>query len=171
VIITDKENTMKRIAVPALCILIAAGIMLSAGCREKEKKDFGDVKARITELKREAMTRNLNLDEATVNRAIEVTEKYNQEKIALLNQHRENMDALKNALDSGNAADSDLKALIDALDKGEQDLISLRQQEREELSTFLTTQQLGRYLVFEDRFKKKLKRHIASKLYSRDKKR
>ncbi|MBN2224660.1 MAG: hypothetical protein JW765_08305 [Deltaproteobacteria bacterium] len=162
---------MKRIATLALCVVIAAGVLMSAGCREEARKEgHKDTKARITELKKKAMTKTMDLDEATINKVIEVTDKYNQQKISLLKDRRINIEALKTALDSGKATDSDLKSLIDSLNKGEADLFALRQQEETELSTFLTTRQLGLYLVFDDKFKRKIRRHIESERSSnRDK--
>jgi hypothetical protein len=163
---------MKRIGTLALCVVIAAGVLMSAGCREEARKEgHKDTKARIIELKKQFMTKTMDLDETTINKVIEVTDKYDQQKISLLKEHRINMEALKTALDSGKATDSDLKSLIDALNKGDEDLFALRQQEDKELSTFLTTRQLGRYLVFDDKFKRKMRRHIESGRYSNGDKR
>jgi uncharacterized protein YicC (UPF0701 family) len=163
---------MKRLYLIALCSVIIVGLLLSSGCtkraREEARKERrGDIKARITELKKHAITKTMELDEATLNKVIEVTDGYDERKIALFKQRRENLEALRTALKSEKATDLEVKALIDALDKSDEDLFMLRQEEQKELSTFLTTQQLGRYLLFDEKFRREVRRHIESKKDSR----
>ncbi len=159
---------MKRAGRLALCAVIAVGILVSTGCREEARKErHKDIKTRITELKKHVLSKTMDLDEATLNKVITVTDRYDKQKILLLKQHRKNMEALKTALDSGKTSDSDLASLIDTLNKDEGDLLLLRQQEEKELSTFLTTRQLGSYLVFEEKFERAVRKHIESRRHSR----
>lgn len=154
---------MKRLSTLALFVIVAAAILISAGCREEARKEgYKDVETRITDLKKNVLSKTMDLDETTLNKVIDVTDKYDKQKISLLKEHRKNMKALKTALDSGKATDSDIRSLIDTLNKGEEDLFTLRQQEEKELSTFLTTEQLGRFLVFDDKFKREVRRHVES---------
>ncbi len=166
---------MRRLYVTALCSVIIVGLVMSAGCgkrsREETRKErHGDIKARITELKKHVMAKTMELDEATIDRVIKVTNGYDERKIALFEERRENLKALKTALKSGKATDPEIAALIDIVNKNDEDLLSLRQEEQKELSTFLTTQQLGRYLLFDEKFKREVRRHIESKRSSHWKK-
>jgi Spy/CpxP family protein refolding chaperone len=159
---------MKRLYVTALCSVIAAGLVMSAGCGKKarfdtDKDHHGDIKARITEIKRHVMAKTMDLDEATINKVIDVTNGYDERKIALFKERRTNLDALRTTLKSDKTTDAEVKPLIDALNKNDEALFQLRQEEQTELATILTTQQLGRYMLFEEKFKHAVRKRIESR--------
>ena len=59
--------------------------------------------------------------------------------------------------------ENEIDAIIDDLLDIEEEVVSLREKEMKEISSLLTTEEFGRYLIFDERFKRKMHEVIMEK--------
>jgi Spy/CpxP family protein refolding chaperone len=129
------------------------------------KKD--DVKARIGEMKKTLMTRALDLDQATIDKIVAISDRYEEKRKTIRQARRETLKSLMVALKDKDTTDSEIKAIIDKLTKNEDELYNLRRQEQKELSKILTSRELARYMIFIVKFNREVTKIIARKRFSR----
>ena len=153
----------RSVAMTLSCLMIAtvfSVVTVAAETRDIKEKE---IRGRITELKKTLMGRSLDMDEATLNRIIDLTDRYDEKRKSINTQRKDDLKALFTALKTEEPKDSEIKALIDKLSKSEDELFSLRKQEQKELSMILTPSQMGRYLVFMEKFNRNVRKIIAGK--------
>ena len=153
------KNPMKNIVGTAIAVLLVfTSISLGAeGDIEKKKED---AKWRIDLIRKGMLAQELGLDEATLAKLVGINDRYDIERKKLFEERRDNMAALDKALSKEKSTDSEIDGIVNKLIGVEDKIDELRKKEMGELDKLLTTEQMGRYIVFNDRFNKEIMRII-----------
>lgn len=152
---------MKKLLIVTMSVLLVFGSYSLFAQEEDapgEKRD--EIRARIEELKKDLMSIKLGFDDATLSKIFEINEKYAVKMGDYAKERGDKMKALEDALKVEEVKDSDVKVIIDDLFKIEENLFSQRKKEHDELSKVLSTEELGRLILFNIKFNRNIMRLI-----------
>ena len=123
------------------------------------------VMERVSDLKKELLISQLNFDEDTAENLVAINEKYfvlMMEKVAA---RKETMDALEALYREEEVSEREIKALIDNLFDIDEEIMDLRSKENREISSLLSSEEFGRYLVFNERFQREIRTVIMERAH------
>ncbi len=155
-------NPMRNIIVATLAVLLAllSFASLSFGAEDDINKRKEDAKWRIDLIRKGLLAQELGLDEATLAKLVGINDRYDSERKKLIEERRDNIAALDKAIKKENVNESEIGGIVNKLVGVEDKIYELRKKETGELDKILTTEQMGRYILFNDRFNKEIMRLI-----------
>lgn len=116
------------------------------------------IRNRIETLRMWRLTRALDLDEKTAARLFPLLNRYDKKREKIERGIRDDMDALRSALNDKRM--SELKDILESLEDKHRELQRLNDEERAELKKVLTPEQQAKYILFQYRFKRDIRRII-----------
>jgi len=123
------------------------------------------IKERVGELKKELLISRLDFDEATSEKLIEINEKHFELMIEKITERKDTMDALETLYMAEEVDEKEIDALIDHFFDIEDEIMDIRNSENKEISSLLSTEEFGRYLIFNERFQKEIRKVIMEKAH------
>ena len=143
--------------------LIAIAVLAFQPEEDTDRKE--KIKERVGDLKMELLISRLEFEEATAEKIIEINERYFDllgEKTA---ERKEAMTALEEIYMQDEVNEKEVDALIDDIFDIEEEVMNLRNKENKEIASLLTTEEFGRYLIFNERFHREIRKIIMEKVH------
>jgi len=123
-----------------------------------KKERHEKIRERIETLRMWRLTKVLDLDEATASRLFPLLNRYDKKRFWIERDVRKDMNALRRALEGRNM--DELQEILQRLEDRHNELQRLNDEERAELKKILTPEQQARYVLFQYKFKRDMRRMI-----------
>lgn len=123
------------------------------------RKQFFKMKQKINTLRIWGLTKELDLDQDAAARVFPIMNGYDNKRTEIQYRLIVLMHNLRNALRDRD--DAGIQATLDKLEANHQKMEQLNDSERDELKKALTVEQQAKFLLFEVRFEKQVKKMIA----------
>jgi Spy/CpxP family protein refolding chaperone len=123
-----------------------------------KKERHERIRESIETLRMWKLTKALDLDEATASRLFPLLNRYDKKRYRIEKTVRKDMRDLKRALEDRRM--SELQEILQRLEDKHRELQRLNDEERAELKKILTPEQQARYVLFQYKFKKDMRRMI-----------
>jgi Spy/CpxP family protein refolding chaperone len=156
-----KPSAKKITIAVTITLLILSLVFAVTVCAEKttdEKRE--DAKWRIDLIRKGLIAQELDLDEATLAKLTTLSDSHEKEMRAIMEERKKLMKDLETALEKEKVSDSEVKGIINKLVTAEEKIVTLRKKELGELEKILTTEQIGRYIIFNERFKREIRKLV-----------
>ncbi|MBN1881846.1 MAG: hypothetical protein JW885_06695 [Deltaproteobacteria bacterium] len=147
----------------ALVSILAIGLTALAFQPDEADNRRDKIMERVGDLKEELLISQLDLNEATAEKLVEINEKYLALMMENITKKKDTMKALEALYAAEEVNEKEIDALIDDLFDIEDDITALRKKENKELSSLLSTEEFGRYLIFNERFHREIRMVIMEK--------
>ena len=160
---------MKKYVVTFTVLISICCIVFTAlAFQPEENTDRRDkIKERVGDLKKELLISRLEFDDATSEKLIEINEKYFELMIEKVTERKDTMEALEELYKQEEVSEKEINTLIDDLFDIDDEITNLRTKENKEISSLLTTEEFGRYLIFNERFNREIRKIIMEKAHDR----
>lgn len=149
-----------------LVLILVAGFSIYSSAEPPEdfekppsKEQIEKVRMRIETLRMWRLTEALNLDEKTSAQVFPLISKYNKKRAEMEQSLRNGMMELKESLKE--KREGNLKNIIDKLEEDHKALRRIKEEEWAELKRILTIEQQARYILFQHKFEREIRKIIA----------
>jgi Spy/CpxP family protein refolding chaperone len=158
---------MKKYVFTATALVSIALIAIAAlAFQQEEDTDRREmIKERVGDLKMELLISRMEFEEATAEKIIEINEKYFDLVSEKTTERKEAMTALEELYRQDEVNEKEVDSLVDDLFDIEEEVMNLRSKEYKEISSLLTTEEFGRYLIFNERFHREIRKVIMEKAH------
>jgi len=116
------------------------------------------IRERIETLRLWKLTKALDLDEVTASRLFPLLNRYDKKRFRIEKAVRKDMGDLKRALEDGNR--NEIQEILQRLEDRHRELQRLNNEEMAEIKKILTPEQQARYVLFQYRFKREMRKMI-----------
>ncbi|MBI5026409.1 MAG: hypothetical protein HZC12_06745 [Nitrospirae bacterium] len=123
------------------------------------KEQMEKVRRRIATLKMWRLTQAIDLDEKTSAQLFPLLNKYDKKRVEIKNAMRDDMKQLREALKE--KREGNLKNILDRLEQNRKALQGINDEEKVELKKILTIEQQARFIIFQQKFHKEIRKIIA----------
>ena len=124
---------------------------------EKREK----IRERIELIRIWKLTEELDLTEETGSKLFPILHKYDKKRIKLEKERRNIMNQLRKALEDEATSDEEIEAAMDDLEKNALAASDLIRQQREKLKGVLSPRQRAKFILFQRRFQREIRKIIA----------
>jgi len=153
------------ITVTALISMLVIGFSAMAFQPDDNSDRREEIMERVGDLKKELLISRLDFDEATSEKLVEINVKYFELMAEKVSERKETMEALEELYKDEDVEVKEIDALIDDLFDIEEGIMDIRNRENKEISSLLSTEEFGRYLIFNERFQKEIRKVIMEKVH------
>lgn len=123
--------------------------------------DDENARKKIEAIRVSRLTEALNLDEKTAAKFIPAITALDQKRRATMREHRQAMMELRRQVQGGQADSSLLRITIDKYAVSRREMTKLREKEFDTAREYLTTDQLARYLLFQQDFLQEVRELVS----------
>lgn len=127
--------------------------------RPPSKEQMEKIRERIETLRMWRLTEAIDLDEKGSAKLFPLLKKFDKKRVAIEDAQREGMRELRQLLKE--KRETQLKGLLERLEKNHKDLQKLKEEEWVELKNILTIEQQAKFIIFLQEFSKEVRRLIA----------
>jgi len=120
-----------------------------------------NARKKIEAIRISRMTEALNLDEKTASKFIPAVTALEQQRRQAMHQHRQAMMVLRREVHGTQADMSRLKETIERFIASQREIMKLREKEFGTAKEYLTTEQLARYLIFQQDFLQEIRELVS----------
>lgn len=120
-----------------------------------------EVRKKIEAVRMWRLTEELKLDEKTSTRLASFLSSIEEKRRALMKANRTVIREIRDSLNTPKPDERILKAGLDKIEKNQQDLIELKEKELAGIKEMLSVEHQARYLVFQQEFRREMRRMIA----------
>lgn len=120
-----------------------------------------EVRRKLETVRMWRLTETLKLDEKTSTQLASFLSSIDEKRRGLIKENREAIKEMRASLNAAKPDEGKLKAGIDRIERNQQAIQELRQKEISGVKGMLTTEQQARYLVFQQDFRREVRRMIA----------
>lgn len=120
-----------------------------------------NARKKIEAIRISRLTEALNLDEKTAARFIPAITALEQKRRTIMREHRQSLMELRRQMQGQQADPSRLKETIERYAASRRDMMKLREKEFDTAREHLTTDQLGRYLLFQQDFLQEVRELVS----------
>lgn len=149
----------------ALISIFVIGFAAMAFQPDENTDRRDEIKERVGELKKELLISRLEFDEATSEKLIVINEKYFELMMEKVAEKKDTMNALEALYMDEEVDEKKIDALIDDLFDIDEDIMTIRNKENKEISSLLSTEEFGRYLIFNEQFHREIRKVIMEKAH------
>jgi len=149
-----------------LLAFFVAGFSVTAFAEPGRFNEEGPAKERLEKIRKKIealriwkLAEALDLDEETSSKLFPVLKKYDRRRAKAQRELRQGMKELKLALKAGK--EESLTDIIDRLEQSHKALQRINDEERQALKRILTVKQQAQYILFQQRFKREIRKIIA----------
>lgn len=141
-----------------LALLIAAGLPILCSAQPPtdyfahQRRQRGEIEARVRTMKIWKMTEELDLSEEQATRFFPIMQAMEEKQDAVEQERRQTLDKLGDLVWKENADAGEINSLLDQLEKLGGEEIAIRKQFRKDVSNVLTPPQMGKMVLFNQRF-------------------
>jgi hypothetical protein len=125
---------------------------------EKTSAKIEEIAKRIELIRMWKLTEELNLNEETGKKLFPILEKYDRKRIEWMEKRRKIMRSLRNSLKEGDK--EGIRLAIKKWGDNEKVIRDIKIRRLEEIKGVLTVEQLAKYILFEERFEREIRRII-----------
>jgi hypothetical protein len=156
----------KLFIISAVLVSILVIGLIALAFQSEDTTDRRDkIKERVGDLKMELLISRLEFDEATAEKIIEINEKYFDLMMEKVTERKEVMKSLETLYMEEEVNEKEIKSLIGDLFDLDEDIMTIKDKEMKEVSSLLTTEEFGRYLIFEELFYREMRKVIMEKAH------
>jgi Spy/CpxP family protein refolding chaperone len=121
----------------------------------------GEVRKRIELIRMWKLTEELNLTEETGTKLFPILHKYDEKRMELHKERRNTMNELRKALKDEATTDEAIEAAMDKWEKSAFAEFDLMRQQREELKGVLSPRQQAKFVLFQRKFHREIRKIIS----------
>ncbi len=127
--------------------------------RPPTKEQMEKIRKRIETLRMWKLTKALDLDEDTAAQLFPLLNRYGKKRAEIERNLREDMIALRDALKD--RREGQLRDILERLEKNHKALQRINDEERTELKNVFTIEQQAKFVIFQQEFKREIRKIIA----------
>ena len=120
-----------------------------------------NIRKRIELIRMWKLTKELDLTEETGAKLFPILHKYDEKRVKLEKERRNIMNQLRKALENEATSDEEVEAAMDDLEKNALAASDLIRQQREEFKGVLSPRQQAKFILFQRRFHREIRKIIA----------
>lgn len=148
-----------------LCLFLLAGLVqtpaLMAGDEMARESDLTRVRKKVEALRAWQITEVLDLDEETSSRLFPAMRQADQERWEIETRNRRLVREMSRSLERGNSDPQRIDSILDELQSNRRELIRAEERHLERVRQILSPEDTARYLMFQIRFQREIKRKAA----------
>ena len=148
-----------------LCLLLLTGLLqtppLMADNEMPREKDLTRVRKKVEALRAWQLTEVLNLDEETSSRLFPAMRQTDQERWKIESRNRELVREMSQSLERSNLDPRKIDGILDELLSNRMELVRVEARHLERVRQILSPEDTARYLMFQIRFQREIKRKAA----------
>ena len=148
-----------------LCLLLLTGLLqtplLMADDEMPRERDLTRVRKKVEALRAWQLTEVLNLDEETSSRLFPAMRQTDQERWKIEARNRELVREMSRSLEQSKPDPQRMDEILDELQSNRRELILVEQRHIERVRQILSPEDTARYLMFQIRFQREIKRKAA----------
>ena len=148
-----------------LCLLLLTGLLqtppLMADNEMPREKDLTRVRKKVEALRAWQLTEVLNLDEETSSRLFPAMRQTDQERWKIESRNRELVREMSQSLERSNLDPRKIDGILDELLSNRMELVRVEARHLERVRQILSPEDTARYLLFQIRFQREIKRKAA----------
>lgn len=157
---------MKKVLFVFVLLVLTAGIAGEGLCQPPgERPERKGIRKKVGVMRVWELTKALDLDEETASRLFPVLNEYDRKRTKIHEAVRADRDKLKVALNDGSY--DRMKEILGRLERHDEAMQQINQEERAELKNILTVKQQARFVLFHREFRHRTKRMLAEKMKHR----
>jgi Spy/CpxP family protein refolding chaperone len=148
-----------------LCLLLLASLvqapLLSADDKMAGERDLKRVRKKVEALRAWQLTEVLDLDEETISRLFPAMKQADQERWKIEARNRELVREMSRSLESRSTDSQRIDKILDELQSNRRELIRSEERHLERVRQILSPEDTARYLMFQIKFQREIKRKAA----------
>jgi Spy/CpxP family protein refolding chaperone len=148
-----------------LCLLLLAGLVQAPLLKADEKmageRDLKRVRKKVEALRAWQLTEVLDLDEETISRLFPAMKQADQERWKIEARNRELVREMSRSLESRSTDSQRIDKILDELQSNRRELIRSEERHLERVRQILSPEDTARYLMFQIKFQREIKRKAA----------
>jgi len=156
---------MRNVLVGFFMIFLTVGFVSDGLCHPADEPEYihpverEAIREKVEILRIWELTRILDLDEETASRFFPMLHKYEQERAEIRQSIREDKRKLREAVED--ESHRKVKRILKRLEKKQKVLQKVNEEEREELKDILTIEQQAKFILFQHKFARDVKKIVA----------
>jgi hypothetical protein len=148
-----------------LCLLLLAGLvqtpLLMADDEMARERDLTQVRKKVEALRAWQLSEVLNMDEETSSRLFPAMRQADQERWKIESRNRKLVREMSQSLERSNPDSQRIDKIIDELQSNRRELVRSEERHLERVRQILSPEDTARYLMFQIKFHREIKRKAA----------